>query len=281
MGQNSGRGYGIDLHVEVFEDASEGVSSTLGEFFFIQSKGTETLETGMIPIKGEDYKLEVVKFDLETSELYTIEKMGAAVPTLLFVVDVLNEKIYYVCINDYIDKILNDEEPAYHKQKTKRIYIPISNCISTKKAARYLIRFSKRAKLYAFFNIVSTFSNDYNYQIFNDYEDVTSFFKTIFRKLLPLDIFEETSLFPQLKIFRDGMTLFLEKGILVERGNQELPVAGSELFEVSGLSGSYKWNEALILVDLNAFFQSMNSLGAFYETEYRAALLPKGFWHKH
>ena len=235
----------------------------------------------MIPIKGEDYKLEVVKFDLETSELYTIEKMGAAVPTLLFVVDVLNEKIYYVCINDYIDKILNDEEPAYHKQKTKRIYIPISNCISTKKAARYLIRFSKRAKLYAFFNIVSTFSNDYNYQIFNDYEDVTSFFKTIFRKLLPLDIFEETSLFPQLKIFRDGMTLFLEKGILVERGNQELPVAGSELFEVSGLSGSYKWNEALILVDLNAFFQSMNSLGAFYETEYRAALLPKGFWHKH
>lgn len=117
--------YGLDLSVEVFETATDKLGDicyeTLGEHFFIQVKGTEKLVRTIKKVKSESsvekktlYKereeefkqVEVIKFQIETSELYTIERMSASIPVILFLVDVIESKIYFLCLNDYIDKVI-------------------------------------------------------------------------------------------------------------------------------------------------------------------------------
>lgn len=125
--------YGIDLEIELFESKiidDKKVYDTLGEHLFIQVKGTENIDFSTFTIherknvekykvvKGEQYKtIDVIKFQLDTAELYTVERMSSAVPILLFVVDVNNGDIYYLCLNDYIEKVLIPTDPEYyHKQ---------------------------------------------------------------------------------------------------------------------------------------------------------------------
>lgn len=139
--------YGIDLEVEIFEATeSNGVTfyDTLGEHIFIQVKGTECLNVGKYKVykrkniekykveKTEEYQeIDVVKFQIDTTELSTIERMSSAIPVLLFIVDINNEDIYFICLNDYIDKVLIPEEPNYYDKDSKTLYIPLENKITS------------------------------------------------------------------------------------------------------------------------------------------------------
>src|SRR5690606_20301004 len=95
--------------------------------------------------------IDVVKFQLDTAELYTIERMSNAVPVLLFVVDVNKDQVYFLCLNDYIDKVLIPSDPNYYEKKTKTIYIPRKNLL-TSNSLFPLIWYAKRPKLYSLFN---------------------------------------------------------------------------------------------------------------------------------
>ena len=101
--------YGIDLSVELFNQC-EGGYVTSGEHIFFQVKGTEELDKCTIKVKSrmnveKDYKttseevkeIEVVKFRLDTDFLFTVEKMGSAVPVILAVVDVIT-KDAFLCV---------------------------------------------------------------------------------------------------------------------------------------------------------------------------------------
>lgn len=51
---------------------------------------------------------------------------------MLFIVDITELKIYFVCLNDYIDKVITPDESKYMDKDSKVIYIPTGNVIDTK-----------------------------------------------------------------------------------------------------------------------------------------------------
>ncbi|MEW9263943.1 DUF4365 domain-containing protein [Kineococcus endophyticus] len=162
--------YGLDVHIEVFDRLPDdsGNSDTLGEHFYAQVKGikggvrkltktvrsrTNVLKTDPHPTEGDAVDIEVVTYSLDTNELLTIEAMGAAVPALLFVADLEEDIVYFVCLNDYIQKILLPENPDYAEQAHHTIYLPTWNVLdSTDDSIAYIWLLARRGKFYAAFN---------------------------------------------------------------------------------------------------------------------------------
>lgn len=161
--------YGLDLHVEVFEPDSDDPASgnTLGEHFYVQVKTAKAIALEKVtvrsrgnvtkydpdPTKGDPVEIEVAKFSLDRETLLTVETMGAAVPVVLCYVDLSKEKVYYVCLNDYLAKALLPYKPSYEKQGSVTIRIPSWNVLdSTDPSFSYLWLLARRGKYYAAFN---------------------------------------------------------------------------------------------------------------------------------
>lgn len=168
--------YGIDLSLEIFEKKKDGLYATQGEHIYIQVKGTESISYGQYKIyernniekfqfeKKEIYRvIDVVNYQLDTSELLTVEKMGSAVPVMLFVVDIIEKCIYYICLNDYIEKLIVPEDPNYYTKQTKVIHIPCSNKITSENDIFPLLWYAKRPKLFAMFNKIKYQHNEIGY----------------------------------------------------------------------------------------------------------------------
>lgn len=140
--------YGIDLDVELF-DYEDDKCITLGEHVFFQVKGTENPQ--YITKKLNGYQVDVLAYPLEVSELNLVERMGSAFPVLLVVVDLVDKKGYFLCLNDYIKKVLPNYNMEYKKQKTISIYIPVKNII-TKDEYLAIRWYGIRNKIYAMFH---------------------------------------------------------------------------------------------------------------------------------
>jgi hypothetical protein len=161
--------YGVDLAVEVFEPAGAGRNdfATLGETLFVQVKSTEVVDARRLRVharrnveKGplrenpnESVEIEVAALRLETSELLTVQAIGSAIPVLLFLVELSTRRVYFVCLNDLIEKVILPQDPSYAARESKVLHIPLANCIHADDPAsiRPLATYAKRPKLYAAF----------------------------------------------------------------------------------------------------------------------------------
>jgi hypothetical protein len=159
----------VDLAVELFEPADpvRGDFATLGETLFVQVKSTEVVDARRLRVharrnveKGpleeslaESVEIEVAALRLETSELLTVQAVGSAIPVLLFLVELSSRQIYFVCLNDLIEKVILPQDPSYATRRTKVLHIPLANCIraSDPISIRPLETYAKRPKLYAAF----------------------------------------------------------------------------------------------------------------------------------
>lgn len=159
--------YGIDFVVETFDfiDQKHEKMETLGEFFFVQMKSVKkakktsikvfernNVEKTLVKIDGEYADIDVIKYSIDVDELHTIMSMGCAVPTVLFLADLSEEKIYFVCLNDYIEKILLPQSQKLQNNKSVTIYIPTSNIITSSKVICHLTFLARRSKLFGAFN---------------------------------------------------------------------------------------------------------------------------------
>jgi len=177
--------YGIDLVVETFDvvDETQELCETLGEHFFIQLKsirstvfheivvaprknvelypiGAETtaqdqdqpwLETAG-NTSSDESRIQVIKHQLDTSELITIQSMGSGAVVLLVITCLDLNRAFFVCLNDYIDKILLPADPGYVSLGKKVINIPVANEIVRSRKGNPALRFlAKRTKLYSAF----------------------------------------------------------------------------------------------------------------------------------
>jgi hypothetical protein len=72
---------------------------------------------------------------------------------LLFLVELSTSRIYFVCLNDLIEKVVLPEDPDYHLKASKVIHIPLTNCIVPGHPVSLLPlgTYAKRPKLYAAF----------------------------------------------------------------------------------------------------------------------------------
>lgn len=161
--------YGIDLTIELFEfiDEERKIAATLGETLFVQVKSTEVIDERVLRVHGrhnvelgplqedpsETMEIEVARLQLEISELLTVQAMGSAIPVLLFLVELSTRQIYFVCLNDLIEKVILPEDPSYDSKQSKMIYIPLRNriCSESPLSVLTLGTYAKRSKLYAAF----------------------------------------------------------------------------------------------------------------------------------
>ena len=157
--------YGLDYAVEVFEDAGTSYPQTLGEHFFIQLKSTESPKTGSLRLhrrgnveKGREelddepsMSIDTYSLSLETSELVTVERMGVGLPVLLVIADLTRERCIFVCLNDYIDKILVPRFDDYRDAEYRTVHLPCSNDVSATVGRIALRWYAKRSKLFSAF----------------------------------------------------------------------------------------------------------------------------------
>jgi hypothetical protein len=161
--------YGIDFAVEIFKSTQPQLASTatLGEHVFVQLKSKENIQITTIEVsprknelkyaqkprsKHEKATIEVIPITLETAELITVDRMGYGVPVLLVVADLEHKQCYFVCLNDYIDKVLVPQHGNYTSTKTRTIYVTVTNNLSSEHGIRALRWYGKRAKLLAAFH---------------------------------------------------------------------------------------------------------------------------------
>ncbi|MBF9018635.1 MULTISPECIES: DUF4365 domain-containing protein [unclassified Oceanispirochaeta] len=282
--------YGIDLEIEPFEEIKidqVGHYQTLGEHLYIQVKGTKSIVKRTIPIHERSNverlpipervlpqtkygELEVLTFNLEMSEIFTIHRMGSGVPVLLFLVDIVSENIYFICINDYIDKILLPEFGLdVFDQGSKTIYIPIENMIDNSSTSHSPIKwYAKRAKYYSAFLKFSYQKTNLEYSI--SYFDEAKYQAT---KLLMLDIwYQENEWRPINSLYSDLKTL-AETGTLNKfNGNYsdddciwEIPELGNRLYSRQGFD---------IFTSIKMLWNQLSNLGAVYEDTCREWNLP-------
>lgn len=209
-----GPDYGIDYVVELFDyvDEQKNIAETLGENFFVQLKSSSTVnytskriysrrnvEKGVLTEnKSEYYDIDVASFQLETSELLTVQSMGVAIPVLLILVDVNTSQTYFVCLNDYIDKVLLPTDRNYQDKQSKTIYIPIKNEILNDKQNLIPLRvYGKRSKMYGAFNKFYYQKNEISQavKIANLYiNSADEYEKYIFEAIQMISTFIETAL---------------------------------------------------------------------------------------
>ena len=142
--------YGIDFAVEAFRQVGNSTQGnlqyeTLGEHLFIQLKSCRTTKRGELKLFGRENvekapekldcsnpvgRLETIRFAIETSELVTIQRMGAAAPVLLVIADLGTQSCHFVCLNDYIDKLLIPRLGDYTIKESRTIHVPVRNELS-------------------------------------------------------------------------------------------------------------------------------------------------------
>lgn len=172
--------YGIDLVIELFEVVNEQISETLGEFIFVQVKSGERIERKIEKVypvenvakrkwkedKSEYVEMEVVKYSFDTDSIYTIQSLGASVSVLLFLVDLESKEVFFICLNDYIDRVILPKSPDYSKQQTYTIKIPTMNKLSDVDVSNSALEFyGKRAKLLASFSKFFYQRNELDYAV--------------------------------------------------------------------------------------------------------------------
>ena len=212
--------YGIDLDVELFDNLGDDMYRTKGEHILFQVKGTEMLNKKTLQLYSQmnvekEYKqdksrsctMEVIQYSIDTDLLVTIERMGSAVPVLLCIVDIENKDAYFLCLNDYIEKILIPVNSDYHNQKTVTINIPIKNNINTAEGKSIIEWYGKRAKLYAFFNKIHYQLKVLDYSSNLDYEKLTDHFLKI---LYRLDVWSTVYHFGALKLIKKDIDYYIE-----------------------------------------------------------------------
>jgi len=172
--------YGIDLSIEVFKyiDSEHKIAETLGDFLFAQVKSVSTTKIEQITVYGrknvakgileenrsEYLNIPVIKHELDASELLTIESMGHSVPVLLLLVCLDSKRLFFLCLNDLIDKVIVPADPDYSSGESRVIAVPTLNEITSDPVSLAGLRFyAKRQKFYAAFSLFEYQRNELLY----------------------------------------------------------------------------------------------------------------------
>jgi hypothetical protein len=221
--------YGLDYSLEIFAEARAtrggATYETLGEHLFMQLKSSR--ETTAKPLrlfgrvnveksreelnKGDCVgELLTIRYPIETSELVTIERMGVGVPVLLVVADLAKKKCHFVCLNDYIDKILTPRE-NYAEEESKTIHVPLQNEVGTPDVGHVALRwYAKRAKLYAAFQRFVYQAAELEYT--TSRSELTSMANHFASRIANYDFWDDTEIWSVIKVYDLALRRFIATG---------------------------------------------------------------------
>lgn len=278
--------YGIDFVVETFEYINEEhtIAETLGEFFFVQLKSVQAAKVEKISVKdrynveksyecenGTSAEMEVIKYSIEINEIYTVMSMGTAVPTVLLLVDLSTEDVYFLCLNDYIEKILLPDRKKLQNKAAVAIYIPKGNQIDRPECQTHLSFLARRSKLFGAFN-------KFNYQrkeLF--YDDSPALILHFISIIKEYDFWETKVKWPAM----EGMyTKLLE----IEAFLQATDETRKSILQKSGIPDEFGDDdpgdmlETYIKLFALPFWDKLCNLGNIYEEICKEWFLPTFFW---
>lgn len=275
--------YGIDLVIELFNKVDDKSYETLGEFIYVQVKSTETIPVTSERIYGvgnvakgkwkqdktEYVNLDVVKYAFDTNSIFTIQSLGASVSVLLFYVDIKSKDVYFINMNDYIDKIILPSRPNYSSQQTLTIKIPALNNLKNNAISLDALRlYGKRSKLLAAFTKFNYQRNEFSYAFKTKLWPVITYKDTLEKDLEVT----ETEVY-ELAIF------FISQIEILDIWDYEpwpvLPDARQEMLALKKYlqSDSKEWSKARN--DIIMLWQRLTNLGTMYEDLVREWYLPK------
>lgn len=281
--------YGIDLSIELFSP-TEGGYVTKGEHVFFQVKATDSVEK--VPYKiyprmnvekeyrrldREPIEIEVIKFVLDTDLLLTVETMGSAVPVLLAVVDLSTENIYFVCLNDYIEKVLIPEDADYTSKDHKTIYIPAVNLLNSEFGTKVVEWYGKRGKLYALFNKIHYQSKELQYC--RDYE-IAERVEHFLKILLKSDAWSAGEYWGILDDLRNEAEYYLANGITIEAAcvikqmEEKGENVDDKVWEATHCDGLVSLREAQRVQGIHILWDKMANLGCIFEDLTKENFLP-------
>jgi hypothetical protein len=221
--------YGLDFAIEVFKpNAASNVRhatyETLGEHLFVQLKSIAepvakrltifsrgNVEKGPEQLNRDDKvaDIETYRFQLEASELIAVERMGIGVPVLLIIADLRAQRCSFVCLNDYIDKILRPRHRDYRSKESRRIHVPSRNEIGTGPGLVALRWYAKRPKLLAAF---LRFTYQYSELQFAQDADWRGLANVFARKIFAYDFWDDTEMCALIPYNAAALKRFIETG---------------------------------------------------------------------
>lgn len=275
--------YGLDFAIEVFSqpDPNTKARETLGEHFFVQLKSTRSPDLGTKKLfargnveKSKEHfsdefvaKIEVCRIDLEVAELLTVERMGSAIPVLLVVADLENDTCYFVCLNDYIDKILIARFEDYTQAQGRRVLVPLTNALDSPKGTVALRWYAKRAKLFAAFQ---RFTFQYS-ELQQASEAEWKGLATHFAKLISrYDFWDDVEMCEIIGHYRDALHRFTKTGRPYLLGG--IPLVSSPTKHAANKGYSQK-------EDTLKLWQGLAVLPKNYEDIWREWFLPTSLGH--
>ncbi len=282
--------YGLDLAIEFFEkveDSLNRVFDTLGEHLFVQLKGVESIITSNLiiqkrnnienePLKesGFEKEIKMIKFTIDTNELATIHRMGNTLPVILIVVDIHLKRLFFICLNDYIEKILLANEPTFFEtnQKTKTIYIPIANEITNEENSLIpLMFYAKRPKFYSAFNKIGFQKNEL---VYCDETVLIERSKHYAKILLRFDIWKNSawSITNDFKAQLDN--LLLNDEVRTNYLNGFEPNDKELKWEFGSSSKLFTEKQVLSFIDIHFLWGQMDNMKNIYESICREWFLP-------
>ena len=276
--------YGLDIDLELF-GFENGVCITLGEHVYLQVKGTEHANYGLVPSFGkkfsddtDDNQWPVLKFSIDVSELRLVERMGNAIPVLLVVVDLKKDTAFYICLNDYIRHVLPYQNPNFRNQETVTIYIPTANTL-TAETSDICLWYGKRAKLFAMFLELLTIVDNSKYL---DVQEFIVMMRLRLSTLVNSDAWHASNHWKLLESMHSLIIDTLRNDLINAAGNAFIQLEGSEDCPPNEIMVDYRGE----LVDLYTAAQSaschhlleqLSAAASLFEDEILQTGLPTHF----
>ena len=281
--------YGLDFTIETFtasdgqvQDEGRATFETLGEHVFVQLKSVANPEVHTLDIynRGNVEKarekldlsdkiaeIETYRFQLEMSELVTVERMGIGVPVLLVIADLARKRCSYVCLNDYIDKILIPQHDNYRTAGSRTIYVPLWTELGTDVGTVGLRWYAKRAKLLAAFQ---RFTFQYSELQWPDNGDWRTLARYSGERIVQYDFWDDTEMCEPIRYHAAGLRRFLATG---QPGYFKVPPDVPEGFSPEEVKAHYE------KLDVLELWRLLSLLPKTYEDIWREWFLPTSMGH--
>lgn len=290
--------FGIDLAIELFEKSGPDRHGrdrydTLGEHLFMQVKGVEGINPVQLKIAdrisvertdpktdavadGSEITLPVFSFPIETSELVTVQRMGAALPVLLVLVDLSTSRAFFICLNDYIDKLILPFDENFVDRDSKVVHVPECNEIVASEEGLLALRFyAKRAKLMAAFAKFRYQQHQFEYVHNEQLADQAAYFA---RVLLRYDFWDSCQWWGLIAHVHEALLRFAgtgSPGLMRMAEGATLPDYDERCW-TDGFSGhrEYSRRELLRFQEIRQLWDELANVGNVYEEICREWFLP-------
>ena len=279
--------------------------SLLANTFFVQLKShskvqwiTKEVHTrdnvDKTPLKydrTQSSRMRVIAEPLDTAELQLARSMGPATPLALVVADTTHSKVHWVCLNDFVDKVLVPAEGQdLSLQDSHTVHLPDFNRIHPTDDSLIPLRFlARRGKLYSAFNRFRCQRHEIQYALDRwamgvahqlDDPDLLHLANHFLGTVLAYDFWKTTHAWPAVAFahMRAEATATMVAQAIAGDSLDSILAHRSELADVSS-SGKPKDDalRSLLTSDIRSTFDELANLGNMFEEICREWFLPTHF----